>query len=311
MKNYLKFNLKGEKLFPIWFLIILLICVPIFFVLWQLVQYNLIQDKKVLQLIPLVLLFLILPFLLYFYVAKMFIESFEYNGVALEFSGTFKEFAKLFFKGLLLSIITLGVYIPWFIKNMQKFFLHNSSYEGYRPEFLGKGFKLFLIITFLAIVPGVVLNFMQKSIVLFHTPLLILFISGLVLMLRIIIMMPFYYYCNKWNFDARFKGLSILWNTETWDAILEMLKQSLLMLFTIGVYYPVGYLRIYKYFAERTVAVNENENYHLGYDLEPMADFKFIWGQILLTIISLGIYFPWAYCKVISRVVGKTYIIKN
>ena len=311
MKNYLKFNLTGEKLFPVLFLIMVLIFVPVCFIAWEVTQYNLINNKEALMLIPIVLLFLILPFLLCYYVEKMKIESFEFNGISVEFTGTFKEFAKVFFIGLLLSIVTVGVYLPWFMKNMQKFFVNNASYEGYRPEFLGKGFKLFLIITLLAFLPGITVSLMQKSILMFHNPLLILLIGGLVTLIRIIIMMPFYYFQYRWYFDARFKGLTILWNTDTWDAILEMMKQSLLMFFTFGIYLPVGYMKLYKYFAERTVAVNENENYRLGYDLEPMADFKFIWGQALMTIITIGIYFPWAYCKVMSRVVGKTYIIKN
>jgi uncharacterized membrane protein YjgN (DUF898 family) len=311
MKNYLKFNLTGEKLFPILFLVIVLIVFPICFIAWEVAQYNLIHNKDGLVLIPIVLSFLILPFLLCYYVEKMKIESFEFDGKSVEFTGTFKEFAKLFFIGLLLSIITVGVYLPWFMKNMQKFFINNSSYEGYRPEFLGKGFKLFLIFTLLALVPSVFGSIMDNAIKVFHQPLLIFVVGGVVMVVKMIIMSPFYYFQYRWYFDARFKGLTILWNTDTWDSILEIIKQSLLMFFTFGIYFPVGYLKLYKYFAERTVAVNENENYHLGYDLEPMADFKFIWGQALMTIITIGIYFPWAYCKVMNRVVAKTYIIKN
>jgi uncharacterized membrane protein YjgN (DUF898 family) len=81
-----------------------------------------------------------------------------------------------------------------------------------------------------------------------------------------------------------------------------------LSIITLGIYAPVGSLRLYKYFAERTVARNEASVKKLGYDLEPTDDFLFMWGQILLVIITLGIYYPWAYCKISSRVFGKTYM---
>lgn len=311
MKNYLKFNLTGEKLFPVMFLIIMLIAMPLIYIIYELSQFDSTSFKEVWVLIPILGGFMIFPILLSYYVEKMKIEGFEYEGKSVEFNGTFKEFAKQFFIGLFLSIVTVGVYIPWFMTRMQKFFVDNSSYEGYRPEFLGKGLKLFLIITFLALMPSVFGSIMDNAIKVFHQPLLIFVVGGVVMVVKMIIMSPFYYFQYRWYFDARFKGLTILWNTDTWDSILEIIKQSLLMLLTFGIYLPVGYLKLYKYFAERTVAVNENENYHLGYDLEPMADFKFIWGQALMTIITIGIYFPWAYCKVMNRVVGKTYVINN
>lgn len=67
-------------------------------------------------------------------------------------------------------------------------------------------------------------------------------------------------------------------------------------------------LKLYKYFVEKTVATNDSRKLTFGYDIEPSQDFLFIWGQTLLSIITLGIYYPWAFCKIGSRVLSKTYL---
>ena len=46
---------------------------------------------------------------------------------------------------------------------------------------------------------------------------------------------------------------------------------------------------------------------NFGFELEPIPDFLFIWGQTLLAIITLGIYYPWAMAKIGKRVLAKTY----
>lgn len=55
--------------------------------------------------------------------------------------------------GFFLSIITLGIYIPWFIKDITGFFVDNSSYDSETMKFKGKGGKLFVIITLSLVLP--------------------------------------------------------------------------------------------------------------------------------------------------------------
>jgi len=76
----------------------------------------------------------------------------------------------------------------------------------------------------------------------------------------------------------------------------------------VGIYGPLATLRLYKYFAEKTVAISTEKSLGFGYDIDQLHDFLFIWGQMLLTFITLGIYLPWAFCNVGSRVMGKTYL---
>jgi uncharacterized membrane protein YjgN (DUF898 family) len=87
--------------------------------------------------------------------------------------------------------------------------------------------------------------------------------------------------------------------------------QILLTIITLGIYFPLAYLKLYKYFIEKTIAIKESETLHFGFDLENGKDFIFIWGQTLLSVITLGVYYPWAYCKIGKRFLNKTFLTKN
>jgi hypothetical protein len=123
----------------------------------------------------------------------------------------------------------------------------------------------------------------------------------------IFIAIPFMYLRYKWLVNVKYKDYRIQWNTDFWSSCKTIFVQVGLAVITIGIYYPLAMVKLYHYFAQKTIAVSENQTKKFGYDIEPQADFLFIWGQSLLTIFTLGIYYPWAYCKVIGRIMSKTY----
>ena len=84
--------------------------------------------------------------------------------------------------------------------------------------------------------------------------------------------------------------------------------EILLTIITLGIYFPIAMIRLYKYFADKTIANGTDRKLKFGYDIDPLNDFLFIWGQTLLTIITLGIYYPWAFCKIGKRILSKTYL---
>ena len=123
-----------------------------------------------------------------------------------------------------------------------------------------------------------------------------------------IIIICFMYYFYKWCVNLSHRGYEIKWETEFWPSAQQILIQIVLSVITLGIYSPVASLRLYTYFLGKTVARNETSVKKFGYDLAPGDDFLFIWGQVLLCIITIGIYFPWAYCKISDYVLGKTYV---
>lgn len=131
-------------------------------------------------------------------------------------------------------------------------------------------------------------------------------LSGQALMT--ILMIPYIYFFYKWMVAISYKTYTISWQTNFWNSCGKIAVEILLSLVTLGIYMPLATLRLYKYFTDRTVAASADRTLTFGYDIDQLDDFLFIWGQSLLTIVTLGIYYPWALCKIWSRVMGKTYL---
>ncbi len=85
-----------------------------------------------------------------------------------------------------------------------------------------------------------------------------------------------------------------------------------LSIITFGLYSPIAKLRLYHYFINRTKS-NETEagQLHFGYEPEGKEDYLYVFGQTILSIITLGIYYPWAFCNIGQRIAGKTFIEKR
>ena len=222
------------------------------------------------------------------------------------------KYLGIIFPGLFLSIITLGIYSPWFISNIQRFFVDNSSYKDKNFSFQGQGGKLFLIITFSFIVPLILIGVIVGATAKMHgidikNPSMTFFRQ----IIPLIIMVPFLYLFYKWRVNFKYSDYHIKWDTEFWSSIGKIFLEAVLSIITFGIYLPLAFLRLYKYFAERTKSNQaDNQSIRFGYDIDQLNDFKMIWGQILLTAVTLEIYYPWAFCKVTQRVFGKTYMEK-
>ncbi|MEI6751537.1 MAG: DUF898 family protein [Paludibacter sp.] len=332
MKNYFKFNLTGNKLLPVWLLFIVLYLIPSSIVQGHIQDLNKIQQGNgiheifghlglLFSLKALSLILFVLEYAIMFFIYKMTIEGVEFKEKVFTFGGKFGSFISLFIGNLLLTIITLGIYGPWFMANMYKFFATNAKHGEHNLDFKGKGSDLFVIILVTLLIPmlvvgaivmiGAFIGGFWKALIHQEMPEMSgLFIGLLILAVvaAIFITVFFMYYCYKWCVNLSFKGYEIKWETELWSSVQQILVQTGLCVITLGIYSPVASLRLYKYFAERTVARKESIVKKFGYELAAGDDFLFIWGQILLCIITLGIYFPWAYCKISDYILCKTYV---
>lgn len=76
----------------------------------------------------------------------------SWSNVRFRFNGTYKGYLPIHIKGLLLTIVTLGIYSPWFINNTISYLLNNSnvgdksfSYDGNGKDFFFMLFKGYLL----------------------------------------------------------------------------------------------------------------------------------------------------------------------
>ena len=332
MKNYFKFNLTGNKLLPLWLLFIVLYIIPSSIVQGHIQELSKLQQgdgmTEAFQRMgamfswqALSLFLFVLEYAILFFIYKMTIEGVEFKEKVFSFGGQFGSFISLFIGNLLLTIITLGIYSPWFMTNMYKFFATNAKLGEHNFDFKSKGSDLFVIILVTLLIPilvvggivmiGAFIGGFWKALIHKEMPEMSGLVVGLLILAvvaAILITVFFMYYCYKWCVNLSFKGYEIKWETELWSSVQQILIQSGLCLITLGIYSPVASLRLFKYFAERTVARKESIVKKFGYELASGDDFLFIWGQILLCIITVGIYFPWAYCKINDYILSKTYV---
>lgn len=332
MKNYFKFNLTGRELFPVWLLFIFLYIIPNSIVqkhIQEAINIHLGDAMmevfhrmgSVLSWRVLSLILFVVEYAILFFIYKMTIEGVEFKEKVFTFGGKFGSFMSLFIGNLLLTIITLGIYGPWFLTKLYNFFAKNATYDDQNFEFKGKGSDLFVIILVTLIIPmlivwsivmiGALIGGFMKELMHREMPE----VSGLLISLiifavvcTILILVCLFYYFYKWIVNLSYKGYEIKWETEFWPSAQQILIQVVLSVITLGIYAPVGWLRLYKYFMEKTVARNEDSLKKFGYDLAAGDDFLFIWGQVLLCIITIGIYYPWTYCKVSNYVLSKTFM---
>jgi len=67
----------------------------------------------------------------------------SWRGIRFSFRGQTAAFVRLFVSGALLSVVTFGVYYPFFYNNMWRFLMNNTYYGTARFEYDGTGADLF------------------------------------------------------------------------------------------------------------------------------------------------------------------------
>jgi uncharacterized membrane protein YjgN (DUF898 family) len=318
MKDYFGFQLKGKQLLTLWIIFYIIIILPYGLMMFKMRtlanQHDLASSRQVLKMFPLFIPIMLAALIWTLYFMKTFIQGISLKESPLQCDYKLGKYLGMVLPGLFLTIITLGIYGPWFMRNVQRFYVNNSSYRDKNFSFPGKGGRLFVIILLTVIIPMILMIVFMLSVgrsygidVRNRTASHVI-IQQIITM---IILIPYIYLVYKWVAELMYNGYHIKWDTSFFPSIGKIFIEIVLTIITVGIYFPMAYLRLYKYFADRTRSnVVENQVIQFGYDIEQTKDFLFIWGQTLLTLITLGIYYPWAICKISRLVLGKTYMEK-
>lgn len=312
MKKYFDFTLKGGTLFFYWIIIMVALLVPLI-VLGTMVQNYDMQgsNPNYPLLIVCYLALILISLFVNFYLIKLQIQNTLYDGEAFVFTAKFKEYITLVLLGTFLSIITLGIYIPWFEANLLRFYAEKTTLKDTEFAFKGKGGKLFVITLLSYILPLALFFAIIGGFTLFssnHQPSTIAIFFAILVMFFSIIALA--YLANKWRIDIQYKNYHFTWKTDFFKASGKILLEVFLSIITFYIYAPLAMIHLYKYFTNRTVGENsEGALLQLGYDANQGKDFLYIWGQILLSLITVGIFYPWALCHITKRFYTKTYIM--
>ncbi len=201
--------------------------------------------------------------------------------VRFKFTGAGGALFVKFFVGMLLSVVTFGIYLPWFMVSLTQYLCDNTVVETeagpIRLKFTGTGGALF--VTFLV---GYLLTLITIGI---YAP-------------WFFTKMMNFYADNTTGTAEDGSEVRLDYGGTGGGLLVTFLVGYLLTIITIGIYTPWYICRLNKYFLQNTALLHGNER--IG-----SADFIGTGGALfvtflvgyLLTIITFGIYSAWFMVK--------------
>lgn len=226
--------------------------------------------------------------------------SFAYHGEHGTFFG-------IYLKNMLLTLFTLGIYSFWARVRNNQYVYQNLQFQGRSFDYHATGKELFLgFLKGMGIVAAAILAFALVATAL--TALLGQVVGSVVLW---VVLLPVYFLAipflmhgkmrfrlarTSWSnirfrFDGEYKELAILFA-----------KSILLMAVTLGLYAPVYFNNLQRYFTNHSTIGQARFEYH-----GKSGDMFWIYIKgMLLTIVTLGLYYPWFLAKATRYVMDNT-----
>lgn len=205
-------------------------------------------------------------------------------GKRFEFNGTGGELFGKLFVGWLLTMITFGIYTPWFMASMtnylySKTLFHGSTRGKVKMEFTGKGGELFVL--FLV---GYLLTLVTLGI---YAPWFIVKVMR-------------YMADNSKGADELGNGYGLRFNATGGQLFVTLLVGYLLTMVTIGIYAPWFMCKLQKLYSENTDILQGTQKIG-GLDFVGTGGSLFVTFLVgyLLTLVTIGIYMPWFMVKLI------------
>ena len=307
MKNYLSSALTGARLFPVYLIYLIATGGYLFSViaLSAAAQQNpeSVAPSAGLLLCILVYVLVLLP--VQYFLAKLYIESIEYRNERLVCRCTFGGYLRIVVPGILLCIVTLGIYAFWLQPRIIRFFADNTGYRNRPFRFNGLGTTLFGITLLAYLLPLIAVSVIAA----FLPPET----GGLFTLLLLLPIASFYtYLIYRWYIDITVNGITVrLKANNTAAGAGYILGQLLLTGVTLGFYLPAAVIRIYHYLVRNTEAKREDGTpapVRIGYAPRIGEDYPYFLIQGIFTLVTLGVYGAWAIANVYRRMLGRTFI---
>ncbi|HVH98382.1 MAG TPA: DUF898 family protein [Enhygromyxa sp.] len=215
--------------------------------------------------------------------------------VRFKFEGQGGELFVTFLVGYLLTMITFGIYAPWFMCKLTKFYADNSiatTDDGstYKPSFTGQGGDLF--VTFLV---GYLLTLVTFGI---YFP---------------------WFLCkiNKWfasNTKITKNGQQvgdIDFVGQGGDLLVTFIVGYLLTMITFGIYGAWFQVKLLKFNADSTKMTIEGRRLGMRFTGEGGELFVIVLVGYLLTIVTIGFYMFWLMAKLLKWQLSNTVVFSE
>jgi len=202
--------------------------------------------------------------------------------------GTGQSLFALVFKNLLITLVTLGVYLPWARTARRRYVFENTDFDGHRFRYHGTGREM--LVGYIKVAVGYV--------VLFGIPAALARVdrrAGLVAQLVsfavFLPLLPVAIYGSRRYLLGRTSLRGVRFGLEPGAVgyLLRFVGGFFLTGITFGLYGPVMQNRLRAYIVERTRYGSATFDYD-GSDGEA---WKISMKGVLLSLVTLGLYYPW------------------
>ena len=220
------------------------------------------------------------------------------------FTGSLGEFAPKILKWYLLTVITLGIYSPWYLKNMLDYYFGRLSFRDKNGEFQsrpGTLLKYMLLTLYIPLAAAMLIYiFFVVRNASYGSEYQLAVMTFLFVFFVFLIMIPFLFFYFVWLVNVNYSDYRIRFTENIARTSAMLIGQILLCLITAGIYYPAACVKIYRFIANGTVLTDRYDRSagSFGFTGTAGRGFLLLWGQALLTVITVGIYGPWAMSKV-------------
>ncbi|HEY9594729.1 MAG TPA: DUF898 family protein [Spirochaetia bacterium] len=247
--------------------------------------------------------------------ARILLPKLSVDGKSFGFEGSIGKFLGINLLGLFLSLITIFIYYPWYLRKVTDYLLSQTSFDGEPATFFGKGGKLFVYFLLSFLIPIIVVSVIIGIVVGVSGTVgsagsaATSLTTAILVLVVFLVMTPYCYLMMKWYVNVGWKDLRTTWDAKFWPSCGFLLGQLCLTIITLGFYGPAAVIRGYRYFAPKIgLARGDVEAGRLGFDGEVGKGYGLLLGQGLLALITLGIYVPWAYARVGAWMASHTFL---
>jgi len=244
-------------------------------------------------------------------ILKTWLPRLSVEGRAFSFGGDTNDYLVLNVKGFLLSVVTLGIYLPWYTRSVLDYLARETSFEGESARFTGKPGRLLLIVLgFLVVLVVLVFSLVGStvaSMALSATPTPRLSAMIPIFVLVFVVTAPLIYLVYAWMVQFSWKGLKVRWTTRVLPASAVVLGQLGLTVLSLGLWCPGATLVLYRYFVRHTVVEDETGALvNFSFEGSLGEGWKYLWIQALLTLVTLGFYGAWSWTNVTRWLATRT-----
>jgi uncharacterized membrane protein YjgN (DUF898 family) len=307
----LDFKLKGKDWFGLFFIALVFNVYPSIALQFYADHLNE-NPTNLLILLPfsgLVFVTILSSFILFTPIFKAFSNRLYLNNEHFSYHGKISNFLFLNIWNIFLTLITLFIYYPWYLKNLCTYIAKNMEFQSTRFDFSGKALPLLGMLLLTVFIPIILLGI---GILLLKQHLQNDYIATIIIQIATyFLLIPFIYFFYKWLFNIQYKGYQIQWKTVSAEAIGIILREFFLTVISLLFYGPVAFGKLYAYFTERTFITKENKITHtFKVTLDYFEVWKITFKNIVLTILTLGIYGAWAIGELGRLYINNTKVIK-